>query len=149
MRAGHIYTAVDDGQPGLSGNGGPAVHASIFPGPITADGFGNILISDINQVQVVAARDGTFYGQPMRHGNIDAAAGVSRPISRLIQDGWLASRVQLGQQSGITVDGDGNVVAANWNSDQVNVIAGQTSTAYGRPMIRAHYYLVAGVSDAS
>ncbi len=107
------------------------------------------MISDINQVQVVAARDGTFYGQPMRHGNICAAAGVSRPISRLIQDGWLASRVQLGQQSGITVDGDGNVVAADWNSDQVNVIAGQTSTVYGRPMIRGHYYLVAGVSDAS
>jgi len=67
----------------------------------------------------------------------------------LIQDGWLASRVQLGQRSGITVDGDGNVVAADWNSDQVYVIAGQTATVYGRPMIRGHYCLVADVSDVS
>ena len=52
-------------------------------------------------------------------------------------------------RAGITVDGDGNVVAADWNSDQVYVIAGQTATVYGRTMIRGHYYLVAGVSDAS
>jgi hypothetical protein len=46
MRAGHIYTAAGDGQPGLSGNSGPAVHGSIFPGPITVDGFVNIVILD-------------------------------------------------------------------------------------------------------
>jgi hypothetical protein len=36
-------------------------------------------------------------------------------------------------RAGITVDGDGNVVAADWNSDQVYVIAGQTATVNGAP----------------
>src|SRR5262249_61264832 len=99
-------------------------------------------------VRVVAAGSGTFYGQPMTLGHIYTVAGV-RPYSRLMQDSWLALRVQLGEQSAIAVDSHGNVIAADWNADRVYVIAGQTGTFYGRAMTSGHYYLIAGASDPS
>jgi hypothetical protein len=148
MLAGHIYTVAGGGQPGTGGDGGPAVQASVLPFSIAVDGSGNLAISDASLVRVVAAGSGTFYGQPMTLGHIYTAAGV-RPYSPLIQDSWLAPRVQLGEQSGIAVDSQGDVIWADWNANHVYVVADQTSTFYGRPMTSGHYYLIAGASGAS
>ena len=151
MIAGRIYTVAGSGQLEPTGDGIPAVDASILPGSITTDGLGNLVISDDGQVVVVAAGNGDFYGQPMKQGDIYAAAGASAPAPPLMQDGWLAPRVQLsgGEQPGICVDGYGNIIAADWNSHEVFVIAGRTGTFYGRPMIRGRYYLIVGAGDLS
>jgi uncharacterized protein (DUF433 family) len=151
MIAGRIYTVAGDGQPGPTGDGAPAVDASVWPGSMTTDGLGNLVISDGGQVVVVAASNGTRYGQPMKQGDIYLVAGASASGSPLIQDGWLAPRVQLpdSEQPGICVDGYGNIIAADWDSHEVFVIAGRTGTFYGRPMIRGHYYLIAGVGNVS
>ncbi len=147
MKAWHIYTLAGDHGEGLTGNGGLAEHASILPGPLAFDGSGNLLISDIDQVQVVAASAGTFYGQHMKLRHIYDIAGATVSGSRLDQDGWLAPRVQLGEQSGMTIDSFGNLIMTDWNGSELAAIAGQTGTFYGRSMVKGHYYLIAGASD--
>ncbi len=143
VRFGYIYTVAGGGR---AGYGGPARRASIWAGPVIVDGFGNLVISGLDQVLVVAASDGTFYGQPMKRGYIYPVAGHKAQVSRTIEDGWLAPRVQLDAQSGISVDSDGNVIMADsdYEYSEVSVIAGQTGTFYGRAMVRGHWYAIAG-----
>ena len=77
MTAGDIYTIAGDGTRGFSGDGGPATSAWLNrPGDVAADAAGNLLIADTynQRIRVVAARTGTFYGQPMTAGNIYTVA---------------------------------------------------------------------------
>lgn len=147
MRAGRIYTVAGDGKP-LSGDGVPAVHAGIFPGSVTVDGSGNLVISNLDVLSVVAGSNGTFYGRPMRLGYIYTVAGILNPYpSPLLNDGWIATRAQLGGGDGLAVDGAGNVIDALVSA--VDVIAGRSGTFYGRTMVRGHVYLVAGGGDVN
>ena len=83
MTAGDIYTVAGDGTSVSSGDGGPATTAGLTPGAIAIDGAGNLVIADSypnvdisnNRIRVVAARTGTFYGQPMTAGDIYTVAG--------------------------------------------------------------------------
>ena len=72
MTAGDIYTVAGTGTSGFSGDGGPATAAGLaFPGHVTDDGHGNLVITDggNDRVRVVAAASGTFYGQAMTAGD--------------------------------------------------------------------------------
>jgi hypothetical protein len=73
MTAGDIYTIAGDGL----NESGPAIQAEIgIPVAIAADGSGNLVIADVNnQILVVAASSGTFYGQAMTAGNLYLVAG--------------------------------------------------------------------------
>src|SRR5262249_60124149 len=76
---GDIYTVAGDGRAGFSGDGGPAAKAKVNqPFGALADGAGNLVLADTlnGRVRVVAARDGTFYGVPMKAGDIYTIAGV-------------------------------------------------------------------------
>src|SRR5260370_1450239 len=84
MTAGDIYTVAGNGKPGFSGDGGPATSAELnILQSVAADAAGNLLIADFGnqRVRVVAARSGTFYGQPMTAGDIytGARAGMAGP----------------------------------------------------------------------
>ena len=46
MTAGDIYTVAGDGNPGYSGDGGPATEAELLPLSIALDQAGNLLIGD-------------------------------------------------------------------------------------------------------
>jgi hypothetical protein len=92
MRAGHTYTVAGRNESAAApGNGGPAAGAALGAlNELRLDAAGNLLLADGGrtdmenhmvvppEIRVVAARDGTFYGQAMTAGHIYAIAGGSR-----------------------------------------------------------------------
>ena len=79
MTAGDIYTVAGDGTAGIAGQRRPRRSGAELDQPdgLAVDSHGNLVIADLgnNQVRVVAAADGTFYGRPMTAGDIYTVAG--------------------------------------------------------------------------
>ena len=146
MTAGHIYTVADNaGRQGFGGNGGPATKARLYlPASVTVDAAGNLVIADTGneQVRVVAASTGTFYGKTMTAGHIyTVAGGYRRGFSG---DGGPATKATLDSPSSVTVDAAGNLVIADTDNQRVRVVAASTGTFYGQPMTTGDIYTVAG-----
>jgi NHL repeat-containing protein len=143
MTAGDIYTVAGTGIAGFSGNGGPATSAELrYPQAVAVDGAGNLVITDThnNQIRVVAASSGTFYGKPMTAGDIYTVAGGGR----LLGDGGPATSAQLNTPQNVTTDGSGNLVVADTFNERIRVVAEKTGTFYGRAMTAGDIYTVAG-----
>jgi len=144
MTAGDIYTVAGDGSLGFSGDGGPATNAQISgPLGVSLDQSDNLVIADTgnNRVRVVAASNGTLYGQPMSTGNIYTIAGGG---SSGLGDGGPAASAGLVHPRGVAVDGSGNVVIVDSDDNRVRVVANSTGTFYGRPMTAGDIYTIAG-----
>jgi sugar lactone lactonase YvrE len=112
MTAGDIYTVAGDGLSGSTANGVPATAAQIAPTEVAVDASGNLLIDDLyrgDQVRVVAASTGTFYGKAMTKGDIYTVAG---PV--------IAGELDV---CGLAYDGD-NIVLACVFSGRVRMLAG-------------------------
>jgi hypothetical protein len=138
MTAGRIYTIAGNGTIGAAGNGGPATSAEFAvpgPGSVVADSAGNLLICDggNNQIRVVAAHTGTYYGVAMKAGDIYSItpAGGSGPA--------------VSHPGGVSLDGAGNVVFTNDDSE-VDVQAVATGSYYGRAMTAGEIYRIAGAA---
>lgn len=133
MVAGRLYTVAGTGASGYGGDGGPATHATLAePESVAVGAAGDLVIADTgnNAVRVVAVSSGTFYGVPMRAGNI-----YTVPAGGLSLVDYLAA---------VAVDGAGNILAANYELNNVMAIAARTGTFYGQPMIGGHSYVVVG-----
>src|SRR5207248_11145005 len=119
---------------------------------LSLDAAGNLLISDGGrtdmqnhpvvpaEIRVVAARDGTFYGQRMRAGYIYAIAGGGR----LTGNGVPATSAAI-TAWGVTHDGAGNVVIGG--AGRLRVVATRTGTFYGQAMRAGDIYTVAGTGS--
>jgi hypothetical protein len=146
MKAGFIYTVAGiAGQSGYTGDGVPATSAELnFPGNMTTDGAGNVLIADThnNRVRVVAVTTGTFYGKKMTAGDIYTVAGVGAP--GLSGDGGDATLAEMNAPQQVVVDGAGNLLIADTNNNRLRVVAAHAGTFYGRAMKAGHIYTVAG-----
>ncbi len=145
MTAGDIYTVAGTGQRGWAGNGGPATSAELdAPQSVAVDGAGNLVIADTdnNRVRVVAARAGTFYGQPMTAGDIYRIAGHGK--GGFSGDGGPAIQARLRFPGAVTLDGAGNLMIADTGNNRVRVVAARAGTFYGRPMTAGDIYTVAG-----
>jgi hypothetical protein len=151
MKAGYIYTVAGDGKKGYAGDGGPATGARLDSADGTAvDGAGNLLINDSgnNRVRLVAARTGTFYGQPVQAGNIYTIAGDG--TRGYTGDGGAATAADVNVASvgldsaGNLLIGDYNVLGGNVNDQVVRVVAAASGTFYGQAMKTGHIYTVAG-----
>jgi hypothetical protein len=145
MTAGYIYTVAGDGRTRFNGNGIPALQAGIHqPYGVTVDSAGNLLVTDTrnNRVRVVAERTGTFYGRPMIAGDIYTLAGNG--TAGFSGDGGPATQAWLNAPLGVSVDGAGNVLAADTGNNRVRVVAEHTGTFYGQPMTAGHIYAIAG-----
>jgi hypothetical protein len=96
----------------------------VFPGGVAVDAHGNLLIANTlaNRVQVVAATNGTFYGQAMTAGHVYTVARL--------------------HATGISVDSSGNLLVTG--NTQVRVVAERTGTFYGVPMTAGGTFRVAG-----
>jgi trimeric autotransporter adhesin len=150
MTAGDIYTVAGDGKGGFTGDGGPATGAELAqPAGVSTDGTGNLVIADSfnNRVRVVAASNGTFYGQAMTAGDIYTIAGDGTP--GFAGDGGPATGAELAQPSGVSTDGAGNLVIADSTNDRVRVVAASNGTFYGQPMTAGDIYTVAGDPGAN
>ena len=151
MTAGHIYTVASnggpgsqDGEPGYSGDGGPAQRAELAnPTAVVVDGAGNLVLADsaAGRIRVVAAGSGTFYGRPMTAGDIYAVAGDGNPAYS--GDGAAATRAGL-NPAGVALDGAGNLVIADSSNNRIRVVAAKSGTFYGRAMTKGDIYTVAG-----
>jgi len=144
MTAGHIYTVAGDGHGTYSGDGGPAVSASLHgPAGVALDGAGNLVIADSgnNRVRVVAESTGTFYGQAMTAGDIYTVAGDHRGFSG---DGGWARAARLDGPSQVAVDDSGNLLIADTGNRRIRVVAPVAGTVYRQRMQARHIYTVAG-----
>jgi hypothetical protein len=149
MTAGDIYAVVGGGTGGTA-NGIPALQATLMnPAGVALDRAGNLLLSDTfdGLVRVVAARKGTFYGQPMTAGDIYTIAGGGSGAPHL-GDGGPATGATLGGPTGLTVDAAGNVAITDFGNQRVRVVAASTGTFYGQPMTAGDIYTVAGTGKA-
>jgi sugar lactone lactonase YvrE len=145
MTAGDIYTVAGTGQPGSTGDGGPATAARLdLPRAVTFDGAGNLVIADTgsNRIRVVAAGTGKFYGQPMTAGDIYTVAGDG--TMGFSGDGGPATVAALGIPEGVSVDPAGNLLIADSFNNRVRVVAAKTGTFYRRAMTAGDIYTVAG-----
>jgi trimeric autotransporter adhesin len=145
MTTGDIYTVAGNGQFGFSGDGGPAASAAFrYPTAVAVDAAGNLLLADEGnqRVRVVAARTGTFYGQPMTTGDIYTVAGNGTGGSS--GDDGPAVSAELNGPQGVVVDAAGNLLIADSYNSRVRVVAERTGTFYGQPMTTGDIYTVAG-----
>jgi hypothetical protein len=140
MKAGHIYTI-----------------ARAFAQTVAVDPAGNIVLCSgsgggstavgSSVVRVLAARSGTFYGQPMQAGHMYVVAGGDDEFG----DGIPATSAFLGVAAA-AVDRAGNLIIAGRGAEvsstlvisRLRVIAGTTGTFYGQAMIAGDIYTIAG-----
>ena len=149
MTAGDIYTIAGTGTAGFSGDGGPAASAEIDgPRALAVDGGGNLLIADTDnsRVRVVAASDGTFYGQPMTAGDIYTIAGTG--TAGFSGDGGPAASAEIDGPAGVAVDHAGNVLITDTVNNRIRVVAARTGAHYGQPMTAGDIYTIAGDGTA-
>jgi hypothetical protein len=165
--AGTLTTVAGISAPGPGGDGGPATAAGLhFACGTATDRYGNLLFAERYRVRVVAARTGTFYGQPMLAGHIYTVAGQADsnrgPTSQgplgPTGDGGPATKANLFDATGVSVDRAGNLLIADSgeleNCDYctligalVRVVAARTGTFYGQSMTAGDIYTVAGVPE--
>jgi hypothetical protein len=123
MTAGDIYTVAGDGTFGFSGDGGPATSAELsMPQGVAVDAAGNLVVCDGYRVRVVAARTGTFYGQPMTAGDIYTVAGDG--VFGFSGDGGPASGAELGHPDSVAVDPAGDLLIADSVNNRIRMVTG-------------------------
>jgi hypothetical protein len=151
MQAGDAYTIAGTGQFGtFSGDGGPGVRAALyFPAGVAIDRAGNAVIADTdnNRIRVVAASNGTFYGQAMHASDIYTIAGNGKP--GFSGDGGPATSAELGGPDAVTPDAAGNLVVSDTLGNRVRVVAAVTGTFYGQAMTAGDIYTIAGDGTAA
>ena len=155
MTAGHIYQVPGGGADVAVDRYGNLVLAATGWG-LCGDG-GSYCDYSGAQVNVLAVRAGTFYGQKMTAGHLYTVAGVVNPGP--VGDGGPATQAWLGTVLGtVQLDRYGNIVVADgggccngtpypdspWIIDTVRVIADATGTFYGQKMTVGDIYTVAG-----
>jgi trimeric autotransporter adhesin len=122
MKAGYIYTVAGDGTAGFSGDGGKATSAELaYPGSVTVDAAGNLLIADEDndRVRAVAESTGTFYGVAMKAGDIYTVAGDGTPFYS--GDGGPATKAGLTVRA-VAIDA-GNLLIAD-GSLRIRMVTG-------------------------
>jgi hypothetical protein len=142
MTAGDIYTIAGTGRPGFSGDAGPAARARLYdPEAVRIDHHGNVLIADVLnwRVRVIAARNGTFYGQAMTAGDIYTVAGDGN--FRYSGDGGPARAAGI-EPLAVAVDGAGNLIVPD--NGRVRLVAVKTGTFYSQAMKAGDIYTIAG-----
>jgi hypothetical protein len=153
MRAGRTYTVAGRNEfaaVAAPGNGGLASSAALGAlNELRLDAAGNLLLADGGrtdmanrtvvppEIRVVAARDGTFYGQAMTAGHIYAIAGGGP----LTGNGIPATTAAI-KARGVTHDGAGNVIIGD--GPRLRVVAARTGRFYGQAMKAGDIYTVAG-----
>jgi hypothetical protein len=145
MTAGDIYTVAGNGTAGFSGDRGPAASAHLNnPVGVTADRSGNLVIADEGnaRIRVVAAKTGTFYGQPMTASDIYTVAGKGSGYFSVY--GGPATSAQFRGPYGVAADAAGDVAIADFTDQRVLVVAGGTGTFYGQNVTAGHIYIAAG-----
>ena len=116
---GTISTIAGTGEPGYSGDGGPATQALLRdPVGVAVDGNGHLYIADADNRRI--RRVDAFTG------TISTIAGTGeRGYSG---DGGLATQAQLRYPQGVAVDGAGNLYIADSDNNRIRKVSAATGT---------------------
>lgn len=115
VSGGIITTIAGTGAKGYSGDGGPAVSATLAqPTAIAVDSAGNIYIADTNN-QCIRKITGT---------TITTVAGDG--VQGYAGDGGLATAANLNSPSGVAVDAAGNLYIADTDNERVRMVTAST-----------------------
>ncbi|HXH89969.1 MAG TPA: hypothetical protein VNN25_00195 [Thermoanaerobaculia bacterium] len=112
-----ITTVAGTGEPGFSGDGGPALSAQLqTPFAVAFDRAGNLLIADDDNYRIrrVDAATGTI--TTIAGNGIDGFGG----------DGGQATSASIGEPSGVAVDSDGNVYIADPFNSRIRRVDAKT-----------------------
>jgi sugar lactone lactonase YvrE len=134
---GIIATIAGNGQPGDSGDNGPAISAEFYPSDIALDGGGNLYIVAGSNQRVRKVSPG---------GTITALAGTGQ--QGYGGDGGPATSAQLSYPCCIAVDGAGNLYIADTDNDVVRRITpgGVITTVAGQYQTVNNIDIVTGYS---
>lgn len=159
---GRLVTVAGDHAFGGDQDGASATTTALFGAcGTTTDAAGNLLIAEGEQVRLVAARTGRFYGQAMTAGNIYTIAGQADNFRQDGEtgDGGPATGGLLYDAVGVSHDRAGNLLIAD-SGEQVTcgescselgalvrVVAARTGRFYGQHMMAGDIYTIAGVQD--
>lgn len=122
--AGLITTFSGNGNPGFSGDGGPASLATLsHPKGIAVDSAGNVYISDTfnNRIRVVTP-----------NGVIKTIAGSAQGYTG---DGGVAANAQFSNPAGICFDSSSNLYIADNNNQVIREISVSSSVGGTKPAI--------------
>ena len=132
VATGIITTVAGNGNGGFSGDGGPAVHASIIPSGLAVDTDGNIYIAGGHRIR-----------------KVDTAAGIITTIAGngnpgFSGDGGPATDAALHSPSDLVVDGAGNIYIVDTGNIRIRrltppprhrISAGGVVLATGSPVV--------------
>ncbi|HEY2641223.1 MAG TPA: hypothetical protein VGI66_15245 [Streptosporangiaceae bacterium] len=124
MTAGDIYTIAGTGNSGHTGDGGPAIKATLWdPEAVAIDSAGNVAIADTDNamIRMVAVRSGTFYGKRMIAGRMYTIAGTG--VSGYAGDGGPARRALLRLPRWLAIGRAGNVLIGDWGNGTVRSVS--------------------------
>ncbi len=132
MTKGDIYTIAGNGTQGFSGDGSAATSAELEgPSGVAVDGVGDLLIADGSRVRLVAGSScttGCPYGlSAMTKGDIYTIAGNG--THGFSGDGSAATSAELSSLGGVAVDGDGNLLIADYGNNRVRLVTGRPTEA--------------------
>jgi sugar lactone lactonase YvrE len=114
--AGNITTVAGNGIQRASGDGGPAVDASVYPTALALDPAGNLLIADGGNSSVRRVDAATGIITTVAGGNGDGFSG----------DGGPAVNAQLRWPSGISLDAAGNLLIADTGNQRIRRVDRET-----------------------
>ncbi|HEX3490008.1 MAG TPA: hypothetical protein VHU92_11710 [Streptosporangiaceae bacterium] len=154
MTAGHIYVIAGNGGTWLSGDGGPAARAQLYPSAEVTDSSGNVIFADAAQrvyraeVRILVRRSGTYFGRKMTAGNVYALAGSGPEGFSGDRGPGTRARISLSSLtaavSELALDRAGNLVFLDTGNYRVRVLAARNGTFYGQKMKTGDIYTVAG-----
>jgi hypothetical protein len=115
VSGGTITTVAGNGNEGFSGDGGPAVGASLNdPVAVAVDSAGNLYIADSNNCRI----------RKVSNGTITTVAGDAN--SGFSGDGGPAGSASLNAPSGVAVDSGGNLYIADSGNNRIRKVSGGT-----------------------
>ncbi|MGC9292625.1 MAG: hypothetical protein ACP5EP_07855 [Acidobacteriaceae bacterium] len=147
MTAGNMYTIAGNNTQGYSGDGSLATNAELDnPGEVTVDGQGNVYFSDVfnNRVRMVAAVNGTYFGQTMTAGYIYTIAGGGSST----KSGAQATNAALNNPKGVALDSAGNLYITEIKNNDVRMVPAVSGTYFGQTMTANYIYTIAGNGTA-
>src|SRR5690606_35324785 len=115
---GIITTVAGNGTPAFTGDGGPAIGASLEgPSGVAVDGLGHLYIADTWNQRIRRVHATTEIITTVAGTGTQGAAG----------DGGAATSAQLAFPQAVAVDGAGNLYIADTNNHRVRRVAAATS----------------------